>query len=52
VDGRPITDINIAEKQMKEVLFTASEKLSTGSKSMNRMSELMNPNLLIKKHKK
>lgn len=52
INGEAITDITIAKDQTKQILYAASQKISIGTESMNRVGDLMNPELLIKKQKK
>jgi len=52
INGEAITDITIAKNQTKQILQAASLKISTGAESMNRVGDLMNPELLIKKQTK
>ncbi|MCD6090571.1 MAG: hypothetical protein J7J72_03660 [Bacteroidales bacterium] len=49
INGEAITDINIAKEQTKQILYATSQKISTGIESLNRVGDLMNPELLIKK---
>lgn len=52
INGEAITDITIAKDQTKQILQAASLKISAGTESMNRVGDLMNPELLIKKQTK
>ena len=48
IDGKPITDISVAENYTKQILLSATKNLDTGTKSLYYASQFTNPITFLK----